>query len=59
MIIKKTVLQQHPIKQILSLTLNSDFPDFPGDTVAKNPPVKAGDTGSSPGPQRSHMPWTS
>ena len=30
--------------------------DFPGGTVVKNPPVNAGDTGSSPGPGRSHMP---
>ena len=32
---------------------------FPGGTVIKNPPVKAEDTGSSPGPGRSHMPWSS
>ena len=29
--------------------------DFPGGTVVKNPPANAGDTGSSPGPGRSHM----
>ena len=29
---------------------------FPGGTVVKNPPANAGDTGSSPGPGRSHMP---
>ena len=29
---------------------------FPHGTVVKNPPVNAGDTGSSPGPGRSHMP---
>ena len=29
---------------------------FPGGTVVKNPTVNAGDTGSSPGPGRSHMP---
>ena len=28
---------------------------FSGDTVVKNPPANAGDTGSSPGPGRSHM----
>ena len=27
---------------------------FPGGTVVKNPPANAGDTGSSPGPGRSH-----
>ena len=31
---------------------------FPGGAVAKNPPANAGDTGSSPGPGRSHMPWS-
>ena len=29
---------------------------FPGGTVVKNPPANAGVTGSSPGPERSHMP---
>ena len=32
--------------------------DFPGGAVVKNPPAKAGDTGSSPGPGRSHVPWS-
>ena len=31
---------------------------FPGGTVVKNPPANAGDTGSSPGPGGSHMPWS-
>ena len=30
--------------------------DFPGGAVVKNPPANAGDTGSSPGPGRSHKP---
>ena len=30
--------------------------DFPGGTVVENPPANAGDTGSRPGPGRSHMP---
>ena len=30
--------------------------DFPGGTVVKKPPANAGDTASSPGPGRSHMP---
>ena len=29
---------------------------FPGGSVIKNPPINAGDTGSIPGPGRSHMP---
>ena len=31
--------------------------DSPGGIVVKNPPANAGDTGSSPGPVRSHTPW--
>ena len=34
------------------------FRDFPGGTVVKNPPANAGDTGSIPGPGRSHMLWS-
>ena len=30
--------------------------DSPGGAVVKNPPANAGDTGSSPGLGRSHMP---
>ena len=30
--------------------------DFSGGTVVKHPPANAGDTGSSPGLGRSHMP---
>ena len=30
--------------------------DFPVGAVVKNPPANAGDTGSIPGPGRSHMP---
>ena len=32
--------------------------DFPGGAVVKNPPANAGDTGSSPGPGRSHVQWS-
>ena len=31
--------------------------DFPGGAVVENLPANAGDTGSSPGPGRSHKPW--
>ena len=34
------------------------FWDFPGGAVVENPPANAGDTGSSPGPGRSHMQWS-
>ena len=30
--------------------------DFPGGTVVTNLPANTGDMGSSPGPERSHMP---
>ena len=30
--------------------------DFSGGTVVKNPPANSGDTGSRPGPGRSHIP---
>ena len=32
--------------------------NFPGGAVVRNPPANAGDTGSSPGLGRSHMPWS-
>ena len=31
--------------------------DFPGGPVLKNPPSNAGDTGSTPGLRKFHMPW--
>ena len=34
----------------------SNVKDFPGGAVVKNLPANAGDTGSSPGSGRSHMP---
>ena len=39
-----------------SVCKKSTLGDFPGGAVVKNPPANAGDTGSSPGPGRSHMP---
>ena len=36
-------------------TLKETKEGFPGDTVVKNPPANAGDTGSSPGPGRAHV----
>ena len=39
------------------MSLNMDWSrDFPGGAVVKNQPANAGDTGSSPGRGRSHMP---
>ena len=37
-------------------SLKSRRGDFPGGAVVKNLPANAGDTGSSPGLGRSHMP---
>ena len=39
-----------------AISQNKYFEDFPGGAVVKNPPANAGDTGSSPGPGRPHMP---
>ena len=38
--------------------VKSGLRGFPGGAVVKNPPANAGDTGLSPGPGRSHMPWS-
>ena len=49
---KITQSEEQKEKQILK-DENRGFPD---GTVVKNPPANAGDTGSSPGLGRSHMP---
>ena len=41
---------------ILTIINNILLQSFPGGAVVKNPPANAGDTGSSPGLGRSHMP---
>ena len=41
----------HPAK----LPFKSERQGFPGGAVVENPPINAGDTGSSPGPGRPHM----
>ena len=44
-------------KELLPLNIKKpNNPGFPGGVVVKNPPANAGDTSSSPGPGRSHMP---
>ena len=44
-------------KHIIQMsTVEEKERDFPGGAVVKNPPANAGDTGSSPGLGRSHMP---
>ena len=50
----------HPMHTIASIDVKKGR-GFPGGSVVKNLPASAGDTGSSPGPGRSHMPrgiWT-
>ena len=39
-------------------SINTRHGGFPGGMVVKNPPANTGDTGSSPGLGRSHMPWS-
>ena len=41
--------------QMCSIVVNN-FCDFPGDSVDKNPPARAGDSGSAPGPGSFHTP---
>ena len=40
------------------LDIKNDSRDFSGGAVVKNLLANAADTGSSPGPGRSHMPWS-
>ena len=37
---------------------NNQLMGFPGGAVVENLPANVGDTGSSPGLGRSHMPWS-
>ena len=52
MIFKKNDRQASLVAQWLRIHL----PGFPGGAVVENLPASAGDTGSSPGLGRSHMP---
>ena len=45
----KVPLLDHP-------SFKNNLEGFPGDSVVKNLPANAGDTGLSPGPGRSHVP---
>ena len=44
------------INQLLADSYQNPISGFPGGAVVKNPPANAGETGSCPGPGRSHMP---
>ena len=50
----KGLLSKTQYKELLNSTITNT--DFPGGAVVKNPPANAGDTGSSPGLGRTHMP---
>ena len=54
----------HLLSQLESETTNDlkkkkfPWPDFCGDTVGKNLPANARETGSNPGLGRYHLPWS-
>ena len=50
--------QDHEIEK-LELKVCGKTRDFTGGAVVRNPPANAGAKGASPGPGRSHMPWSS
>ena len=52
-------LEEKDFKISMIPMLKVSIGGFPGGTVVENLPVNAGDTGSSPGLGRSHMPWNS
>ena len=39
-------------------TVKQNLWSFPGGSVVKNPPAKAGDMDLVPGPERSQVPWS-
>ena len=54
----KTTVRYHLTPVRIAIIKKSTNRDFPGGTVVETPPANAGDTGSSPGPGRSHMLWS-
>ena len=44
------------LNKLLSYLIKTEDPGFPGGAVVENLPANAGDTGSSHGLGRSHMP---
>ena len=53
----KIKLPYDPAISLLGIYLDKTIiQGFPDGAVDKNPPASAGDTGSIPGPERSHMP---
>ena len=55
----KTTMRYHlTLVRMAVIKQSTNNRDFLGGTVVGNLPVSAGDTGSSPGPGRSHMLWS-
>ena len=54
--VKDTEVKKKGFFKITNVYTKAEEGDFPGGAVVRNPPASAGDTGSSPGPGRSHMP---
>ena len=52
----KSTIERCECYAAICVSKRKEVRDFPGGPVVKNPPGNAGDTGSSPGPGRSHMP---
>ena len=48
----------NPKSKLRKQFLKKENKGFPGGAVVENLPANAGDTGSSPGLGRSHMPWS-
>ena len=48
--------KKHLTKFNINLSFKKSIGGFPGGAVVENLPANAGDTGSSPGLGRSHMP---
>ena len=57
MILRKSIISLCHLNWLYYLN-KKHIRDFPGGVVVKNPPANAGDVGLSPGPGRSHMPWS-
>ena len=54
--LKQTQEENNYFQEFLIYLKSYSLQGFPGGSVVKNLPANAGDTGSSPGPERSHMP---
>ena len=55
----KTTMRYHLTPVRMAIIKKARNRGFPGGTVVENLPANAGDTGSSPGLGRSHMPRSS